>query len=584
MVKNNIRKNDAVLESMNKDDENKPSVADLFCGAGGFSEGFRQKDFSLVYGLDNWHPAIRTSRYNHPSVVYDERDILTLDFGKLPTHLLNVDVMIASPPCVSFSRSNRMGKADKDDGIELIKKTLGLIAWLKEHGELKYWVIENVPNTKKHIRDKYDWDYLGLPDKGTTLEVKRKEIYNSEDFGVPQRRRRLFFGDFPNPKPLGSDNKITVEDVFSKLQNPLKGRDGSEVDLIEDPCYPSLSLKKEDLTDHFYDTTIREERWRRAKDLKEDHGYMGRMTFPDETDRPSRTVMATRSASSRESMIFGVNVNGKEGYEKYRLPTVREIATFMSFPITYQFQGRTETEKYRLVGNAVPPKVSAVIAESIARKLGHETPESFPHLEPKGDLETDLTGTEPSLKKLGNRRPNFNWHIDYLQDKGFRVDLHSRDSDFEKGDIVWKAVLHKGSGYKHRKEAEYTKKELDVLKGSNISTDINNNVDDIEYRLEKFEEDLSRRFEEDLTSSKRFLDIYVKRYDGLGPRKTLRKMKEMIDEHFPKERFEPIEIENDGIIDMDVERIPVRIVAGMIGLKYIVETVSNNEINACQES
>ena len=65
------------------------------------------------------------------------------------------------------------------------------------------------------------------------------------------------------------------------------------------------------------------------------------------------------TASSREAMILGY----KRG--KYRLPTVREAATMMSFPIDYWFYGKTKSIKHTLVGNAVPPKMSYAIAKAI---------------------------------------------------------------------------------------------------------------------------------------------------------------------------------------------------------------------------
>jgi DNA (cytosine-5)-methyltransferase 1 len=42
----------------------KPTVIDIFCGAGGFSEGFRQQGFDVVMGIDSWLPAIETFNHN----------------------------------------------------------------------------------------------------------------------------------------------------------------------------------------------------------------------------------------------------------------------------------------------------------------------------------------------------------------------------------------------------------------------------------------------------------------------------------------------------------------------------------------
>jgi len=544
--------------------DSKPKVADLFCGAGGFSEGFRQKGFSLAYGLDHWWPAIKTSRYNHPNAKYDYKNILELDVERLDKTLYDVEIILASPPCVSFSRSNKMGKADKTSGIKLIEKTMELIAYLKEHGNLKYWVVENVPNAKSFVKDRYGWDQLGLPGTGDNLEVKKKKVYNSEFYGVPQRRKRLFFGDFPEPCRDGVNGKITVEDVFSDLQNPQSNKDDISESHIIDPCYDDIKIRVDELTDHFYDTTISKERWARARELKEDHPFMGEVPFPDELNRPSRTVIATRSASSREAMIFGVEENVDGEYEKYRLPTIREIATFMSFPITYQFLGLNESMKYRLVGNAVACKMSAAIAESIASGMGIDVPEHFIPLEQKGNLECDLTGSVTSFPELGKRKPTFSKHIDYLKEHGFRVDLNNKESDFESGEVRWHTILHKNQ-WRSREQTIYSFSSLQKLKTSKVIDENGSGCQNI--RWDEFEHDLSIILNENITSSKEFLDAYIDRSSRFGPRDLLKVFKDLIDEHLPKEEYYEIFLKDNDLIDLNSNKIPIRIVAGMIACK-----------------
>ena len=39
-------------------------VIDFFCGAGGFSEGFKQMGYEIVYGFDHWKPAVDTFNHN----------------------------------------------------------------------------------------------------------------------------------------------------------------------------------------------------------------------------------------------------------------------------------------------------------------------------------------------------------------------------------------------------------------------------------------------------------------------------------------------------------------------------------------
>ena len=94
------------------------TVIDLFCGAGGFSEGFRQMGFEIVRGYDRWKPAVDTFNHNfntdsHVKNILDFEDLCEIQ--SLP----NTDVILGSPPCVSFSSSNRAGNSDKTLGIRL---------------------------------------------------------------------------------------------------------------------------------------------------------------------------------------------------------------------------------------------------------------------------------------------------------------------------------------------------------------------------------------------------------------------------------------------------------------------------------
>lgn len=125
--------------------------------------------------------------------------------------------------------------------------------------------------------------------------------------------------------------------VLKTLGDPLSPIPNEVTDLN----YPTLVLPKSQVTDHQYIYELAPFEWKTAERLKRDKGYMGKMSFPENLEKPARTVMATMSASSREAMIL----EHKEG--KYRLPTVREAASMMSFPIDYWFYGKTKSIKHR---------------------------------------------------------------------------------------------------------------------------------------------------------------------------------------------------------------------------------------------
>ena len=174
---------------------------------------------------------------------------------------------------------------------------------------------------------------------------------------------------------------------------------------------------------------------------------MGKMSFPENLEKPARTVMATMSASSREAMIL----EHKEG--KYRLPTVREAASMMIFPIDYWFYGKTKSIKHTLVGNAVPPKLSYAIAKAIALKEGESIPEQYPPIQHDEEIAfVNLSGSIFPKKKEKERRSTakFKYHIPYLIQAEYRVELTNYHSDF--GDehrppsFKWDAEIHYSQG------------------------------------------------------------------------------------------------------------------------------------------
>src|SRR5258706_14478072 len=141
-------------------------VIDFFCGAGGFSEGFRQQGFKIVMGIDNWKPAIQTHNLNHKlsdvtrNVLDFEGDVELID--SLP----NTELIIGSPPCVNFSMSNQAGKADKSLGVRIIEVYLRVVA-VKKHQSgsvLRAWLMENVPNSRNYVKETYTFIDLNLVD------------------------------------------------------------------------------------------------------------------------------------------------------------------------------------------------------------------------------------------------------------------------------------------------------------------------------------------------------------------------------------------------------------------------------------
>lgn len=361
-------------------------VIDFFCGAGGFSEGFRQQGFEVIMGIDKWQPAINTHNLNHhlsdmPKDVLDFVGGNSSDVREIDA-LPNSEFIIGSPSCISFSMSNKAGKADKTSGLRLIEAYLRVIAVKKYQKKsiLKGWLMENVPKSKEFIKEKYRFLDLNLGKWAKANGHKPEDvaiviqgaILNAGDFGAPQERKRYIVGEWIKTSTFVYPEKtheihVKLCDIRSRIPKP--NSNNFEAVWI-DPNYPKLSLKTEEITDHFYDTGLYEIEWEKAEYLKTNHPFMGRMSFPENENRTCRTIIATRSGTTREPIIFKSEYNRK-GNGEYRLSTIRELASFMGFPYAYQFVG-SEGTKWRQVGNSVCPHMSNALAKAFRKKLGLE--------------------------------------------------------------------------------------------------------------------------------------------------------------------------------------------------------------------
>lgn len=142
---------------------NAPKVVDLFCGCGGFSEGFRQAGFDVILGIDEWGIALESFKHNHGCDVI-QADIRTI------VDLPECDVIIGSPPCQNFSSLNV--KKNVCGGLELVHEFERIV----KHNSPKYWIWENVEYVKRFY--------------------PQASVLNSWDFGLAQRRKRAFISNF----------------------------------------------------------------------------------------------------------------------------------------------------------------------------------------------------------------------------------------------------------------------------------------------------------------------------------------------------------------------------------------------------
>ena len=349
-------------------------VIDLFCGAGGFSEGFRQMGFEVTHAVDNWNPALAAHKANQPEAETVKADIQTLDPRQFP----RPDVLIGGPPCTEFSGSKRGGGGDFAKGMKLVLAYFRFVHALKP----RWWIMENVPRLLQTLPPRVKLSEFGITGDGF-LEIPRRHVFNSADFGAPQKRTRLLSGRYPSPiQTHFEESAMTLEGtsyqpwvpmrrVIEAFPNPIAQIPNGLT--IKDPNYP-ISLNAYELEDHFLKpeaALMSKAEAERNKKQKVAHAYYGKMKFPDDLDRPARTVMATQFNASRETMVIECRYKRET---RYRKPTVRECASLQTYPITYKFPAQTLTTKYKLVGNSVPVFLSRAIAKAILLEAGEKVP------------------------------------------------------------------------------------------------------------------------------------------------------------------------------------------------------------------
>lgn len=528
-------------------------VADIYCGCGGFSEGFRLAGYEIVFAVDKWEPAVITHQANHPNSKTVLDDVIRI--SKLPDDefhniIPDTEIILGSPPCTDFSSSNKSGNGDKSLGIELIKAYLRIVARKKFMREsiLKHWILENVPNVEGYIQSEYNLEELGI-NKSAILKVKydSSRVYNAKYFGVASNRKRYLCGDFPEPiETIKFEKNVrTVNDILSALTEP----DNNINIKIKDPNYDFV-MNRNDITDYSYIMELAEFEWKKAERAKQDKGYMGKMSCPEDLNKPSRTIMATISCSSRESMVYHYKEN------RYRIPTIREIASLMSYPINYRFYGKSQGIKYKLVGNSVPPKMAYALAEAINKKYGIKTGMIYKSINFNEDGFYNLNFKKFDIKKEKPKKSNakFKYHIPYLIINTYRVELTNYHSDFDNLNFKWCVEIHKSQG----KNAKIFTPVID-------SSIFQNNIKDRIYTF-------TNKIKKQIKKPNDFQRIYCKTSKEImnnkevGPYELLDKTKMFIEKILTKEEFE-----KNMTIDMEPFKLPKAILLGYVILRKIIK-------------
>ena len=370
----------------------KPTVVSLFSGGGGLDLGFKNKGFDIIWAIDNDKDAVSSYQVNLGEHIIQE-DITKVSEENIP----KADVVIGGPPCQSFSLVGKR-RMDDDRG-KLVWQYLRIINTIKP----KIFVFENVIGLKSAKTSEGSLVINDLILAFNEIGYKVKwDVLNAADYGVPQRRKRIFLVGtregvhFEFPKPThnqdgdnGMQKWVSVEEALGDLPSPnetgkadyatkalsayqTKMRRNNTNNYITDHITPTLSDLDKLIISYIpvggnYMDVPDSVPSRRIKKFKETGGRTtcyGRL-------RPEMPSYTINTHFNRPNV--GCNIH----YKEKRLITIREALRLQSFPDDYRIKSSTKRGKHTVVGNAVPPILAESLAvkvlESLSSNLEHQT-------------------------------------------------------------------------------------------------------------------------------------------------------------------------------------------------------------------
>lgn len=343
----------------------KIEVVDLFCGTGGLSYGMKSRGLHIISGYDIDSTCQFAYETNNEAKFHfmDIREVKGKDVEKLYSKK-SIRVLAGCAPCQPFSSYAHTNKKKDPNKYDLLYEFGRLVKEVQPD----IVTMENVPSILTFSLKPVFPDFVKLlADKG--YKVSYQTVF-CPDYGIPQTRRRLVLlasrlGSISLIKKTNTpDNYKTVGDTIRGLE-PIEAGGVSLTDPLH-RCRSLSSVNQLRIRNTPYGGSWKD--WpeelildcHRKETGKSFESVYGRMKW----EEPSPTI-------TTECTGIG---NGRFGHpEQDRAISVREAALLQTFPIDYKFFPNEEevsiTKASRYIGNAVPPRLGEVIADSIKEHI-----------------------------------------------------------------------------------------------------------------------------------------------------------------------------------------------------------------------
>lgn len=309
---------------------------DLFAGLGGFRIALESLGAKCVYS-NEWDKFAQTV-YNDNFGDIPEGDITKVDENTIPDH----DILCAGFPCQAFSISG------KQRGFEDSRGTLFFdVARIVRCKKPKVVFMENVKNFASH-------------DNGKTLQVVKAtmeelgysfdyKVLNATDYGIPQKRERIYMVCFRNDLKCGHFNFPKPFPLSRHVEDFL---------LDDESMVSSLYVERSDTS-----YSVKDDSKVSNKSIR-----LGIVNKGGQGERIYSAKGIAITLSANGGGVFaktgGYLVNGKP-----RRLHPRECARLMGFPDTYKM-AKNRNQAYKQFGNSVVIDVLQYIAVEIGKKVG----------------------------------------------------------------------------------------------------------------------------------------------------------------------------------------------------------------------
>lgn len=339
----------------------KIEVVDLFCGTGGLSYGMKSRGLRIVSGYD-LDPTCKYAFETNNDALFQYRDIREVKGEEVKSlySRKSIRVLAGCAPCQPFSSYSHTNKKKDPNKYDLLYEFGRLVKEVQPD----IVTMENVPSILSFSLKPVFPDFVDTL-VGEGYNVSYKTVF-CPDYGIPQTRRRLVLlasrlGAISLIEKTNTpENYKTVGDTIRDLE-PIEAGGAS----LTDPLHRCRTLTKTNLLriqNTPYGGSWKD--WPKALVLdchrretgKTFGSVYGRMKW----EEPSPTI-------TTECTGLG---NGRFGHpEQDRAISIREAALLQTFPFSYRFfENESEVSlknASRYIGNAVPPRLGEVIAESI---------------------------------------------------------------------------------------------------------------------------------------------------------------------------------------------------------------------------